>query len=184
MGICNESGSPDWHYAYKLTPTCHADDRHKAYCAVTSGRNDLLPSPALLQQGYQSRRSFEWQSQHTASLPACPGSLCCRGSKQRSWSSANESALQYIILAAVTACSAHHAACCQHAVPNVTQAAVHHQNEQREQCARAAQSPIVHFTTYLPACKPKLCRVRKGKATLTGSARTPAHSSHPLPTGR
>ncbi len=80
---------------------CHADKCHKALCAVTSNRNDILPSPALLQQGYQSRRSSEWQSPHTASLPACPGSLSCRGSKQRSWSSANESALQYMIMAAV-----------------------------------------------------------------------------------
>ena len=57
-------------------------------------------------------------------------------------------------------------------------------DEQLEQCARAAQSPIVHFTTYLPACMAKLCRVQKGKVTLTGAARALAHSCHPLPQGQ
>ena len=56
-------------------------------------------------------------------------------------------------------------------------------DEQLDQCARAVKSPIVHFITYLPACMAKLYRMQKEKATLTGTAKTLAHSCRPLPTG-
>lgn len=57
-------------------------------------------------------------------------------------------------------------------------------DQQLDQCARDAQSTVVPLITYLPACQPKLCRMRKGKATLTGTARHPAHSCHFLTTWR
>lgn len=64
----------------------------KAFEAAAKQRRSLQ-FPARWLRGCQSRRSFVWQSRHTASPPACRGSWSCRGSRHRSGGFASVSTL-------------------------------------------------------------------------------------------